>query len=168
MIINRVQSGDQMKKTEKKARMIIIAILATLTITTTVSSGEIQKKYLEMREQVEDSVLSAEKKKVTLEKNLYIAMKLSTLRYFKYCDYKNVQIVSENYEKSEINPYMYFFQYKDFTGYFIFKNNPEKYQQLPEDEMILIQPGTVVSQLGDKKCAQGNQIKTGGPDTNGK
>ena len=118
----------------KKLFILLLAISAMVGL----HAGAIQDKYTGLENTDKHRTISDDVKKQVLEDNLTVGVRLSLLRYFKYCGYEGVKIADGQYERAKIHKFMYYVQFKEFTGFLIYENDPEKYLILPIDEKFYI------------------------------
>ena len=144
-------------------------LFLSISVFFSVYGGPIQEKYNKLDNLEKHKQLSDEEKQTLLQENLTVAVKLSLLRYYKYCGYADIKIATGQYERATIHKFMYYISYNEFTGYVIYDNDPETYRVLPIDEKFYVEPGTEVVRIGDKNCSTGSSTtptKTG-TGTNG-
>lgn len=80
------------------------------------------------------------------------ALKMSLLRHYSLCNYRQIEVTASNIEVSDENPNMYYFQYEKFAGYFIFSRNPRRYLQTPTDEKVLLESGAQITRIMTPEC----------------
>jgi len=114
--------------------------------------GPIQENYNKLDNLEKHKKLTEDEKKSLLQDNLTVAVKLSLLRYYKYCGYAEIEITDGQYEVATIHKFMYYIKYKEFTGYVIYDNDPETYRVLPIDEKFHIETGAEIVRIGDDNC----------------
>ncbi|MCS6983897.1 MAG: hypothetical protein NZM25_02065 [Leptospiraceae bacterium] len=121
-----------------------------LLLTTTLLAGPIEDEYNRTRDEIEKLRDNAQLRKEQLEKTLSRSLQRALLRYFNDPDYQKAELKEGNYERSEIDPYTYYYKYKDYVGYFTYSVDPEKYLAVPIAEKILQKPtAKAASSRGD-------------------
>ncbi|MES0488762.1 MAG: hypothetical protein ABUK01_02140 [Leptospirales bacterium] len=141
-------------------------LFLSISLFFSVYGGPIQQKYNQLDNQEKHKQLSDDEKATLLQDNLTVAVKLSLLRYYKYCGYADIKISNGQYEKASIHKFMYYITYNEFTGYVIYENDPETYRVLPIDEKFYVEPGSDVVRIGDDNCDTGSSKTSTKTDTN--
>ncbi len=131
-------------------------------------AGEIMDKFYRVHKEIKGPALTEEEKTELLLENLNRAIRMSLLRSFSYCDYNNVNLTTNDIEQSDTDPFMYYVEYNEFVGFYIFTQDPKEYLQTPADEKIYLPRGVKVMTLEDPRCrkAQTNGAKNTQPTGN--
>lgn len=125
---------------------------AALFSTPAITGGEIKDEFYRLQDQIQKGATPQEEKEALLVENIKRAIRMSLLRTYSYCDYNLVDIDASNIEQSETDPYLYYFQYQDFVGYYLFTQDPKRYLQIPADEKVYVPKTTDLVRLEDAAC----------------
>lgn len=130
----------------RKLALLALAYFVSIPV----YSGPIEDEYNRTRDEIEKLKDNPQLRKEQLEKTLTRSLQRALLRYFNYPEYDKAELKEGSYERSEIDPYTYYYKYKDFVGYFTYSVDPEKYLAVPVSEKILQKPtGKAASSRGD-------------------
>lgn len=121
-----------------KQRIILsMGITCLITAFSSLSAGPIKNEYYKVVDQKKNAKDTPEKRKAQLEETLVYAMRMAMHRLFNDPDASKITVKDFQYERSDLNPYMYYIKYKNYIGYFIFPNNPEYYLLIPAEQKFL-------------------------------
>ncbi|RME93476.1 MAG: hypothetical protein D6767_00890 [Candidatus Hydrogenedentota bacterium] len=126
-------------------KKVTTAILL-LGLISTISAGPIKDEYYKVENTLRNLKDTPEKRKAQLERTLVYSVRMAMKRLFNDQDWNKITIKDFQYERSDLNPHMYYIKYKTYIGYFVFPNSPEYYLVLPSEQKFL-----------DKRKAQGQK-----------
>ncbi len=118
----------------------ITVIVTALTLASAIFAGPIEDEYNRTRDEIEKMRETPEMKKEQLQRTLNRSLQRALLRYYNLPDYDKAELAEGSYERSEVDPYTFYYKYKDYVGYFTYSVDPEKYLAVPVSEKILLKP----------------------------
>ena len=121
-----------------KQRLIISAFSTLIAFTAGLTAGPIEEEYNKVVEEIRTADDTPENRKIQLERTLNAALTRGLTRYFSPAEAKDAKLT--DYEKSDRDPYLYFFRYNNYIGFFRYNNDPEKYFSFPIEEQVIKKP----------------------------
>jgi len=130
--------------------LLMGALLSAFCIGTFAESGIISE-YKKIMQKKAEAKTSPEKLKAQLEKTLTKSLQNAMFRYHNYRDYLEIVTKDFKYEKSKEDDYTYYIKFKNYIGFFSFRNDPKQYFTYPRRQKLIILPGTKPIKSKNKK-----------------
>jgi len=158
-----VNFGGKMKRNVFIRNILTSAgfILLVSSAFTSLDAGAIKDKFLEANDRKEKSKMSAEEKKVILEKNLNAAFRATLMRNFNYCNSYKVTITGDNYERSEIDDRLIYINFGPIVGYYVYDSRPDVWLQNPALEKFILEKGKTYQSNDSSDCDKTGQPSSG-------